>query len=201
MMDGNLNPAKQADELTDLSIGVYIDLLQEQGDLAIKFAGGTEKFIVTQDAKNYIRDSLQRAHLSYNEDIVNSIGRAVGAGLADGESLQQIGKRVTREYDAIKGSKMTRLVRTETLKASNEATQFGYEQLGITEKEWFANPGECDYCHSVMEMGKQGMGDVFVEKGESLTDSEGNERVFDYESVEHPPLHPNCRCVLLPVRL
>lgn len=199
MMDGNLNPAKQADELTDVSISVYLDLLQEQGDLAIKFAGGTEKFVITQDAKNYIRDSLQRAHLTYNEDIVASIGRAVSAGLAEGDSLQQIGKRVTKEYDTVKGSKMTRLVRTETLKASNEATMFGYQQLGITEKEWFSNPGECDYCQSVAAMGKQGMGDVFVEKGETLTDGEGNERTFDYESVEHPPLHPNCRCVLLPV--
>lgn len=201
MMDGNLNAAKQADELTDLSIGVFIDLLQEQGDLAIKFAGDTEKFVITQDAKNYVRDSLQRAHLSYNEDIVASIGRAVSAGLAEGDSLQQIGKRVTREYDAIKGSKMTRLVRTETLKASNEATLYGYQQLGITEKEWFNNPGACDYCKSVEDMGATAIGDVFLEKGESLTDSEGNERVFDYESVEHPPLHPNCRCVLLPVRL
>jgi hypothetical protein len=201
MMDGNLNASKQADELTDLSIGVFIDLLQEQGDLAIKFAGDTEKFVITQDARNYVRDSLQRAHLSYNEDIVNSIGRAVSAGLAEGDSLQQIGKRVTKEYETIKGSKMTRLVRTETLKASNEATLYGYQQLGITEKEWFNNPGACDYCKSVEDMGAQGIGDVFIEKGESLTDSEGNERVFDYESVEHPPLHPNCRCVLLPVRL
>ena len=201
MLDGNLNPSKQADELTDLSLGVYLDLLQEQGDLAIKFAGGTEKFVITEDAKNYIRDSLSRAHLSYNEDIVNSIGRAVSAGLAEGDSLQQIGRRVTKEYDTIKGSKMTRLVRTETLKASNEATLYGYQQLGITEKEWFNNPGACDFCKSIEDMGSQGIGDVFIEKGESLTDSEGNERVFDYESVEHPPLHPNCRCVLLPVGL
>lgn len=201
MMDGNLNPAKQADELTDLSIGVFIDLLQEQGDLAIKFAGDTEKFVITQDAKNYVRDSLKQAHLSYNEDIVASIGRAVSEGLAQNESLQQIGKRVTAEYQGIKGYKMNRLVRTETLKASNEATLYGYQQLGITEKEWFNNPGACDYCKSVEDMGAQGMGDVFIEKGESLTDSEGNERVFDYESVEHPPLHPNCRCVLLPVRV
>lgn len=201
MMDGNLNPSKQAEELTDLSIGVFLDLLQEQGDLAIKFAGETEKFVITEDAKRYVRESLKQAHLSYNEDIVASIGRAVSEGLANGESLQQIGKRVTGQYEGIKGYKMNRLVRTETLKASNEATLYGYSQLGISEKEWFNNPGACDYCKSVEDMGAQGIGDVFIEKGESLTDSEGNERVFDYESVEHPPLHPNCRCVLLPVRL
>ena len=112
MMDGNLNPAKQAEGLTDLSIGVFMDLLQEQCDLAIKYAGGTEKFVLTQDNKNYVRESIQRAHLSYNEDIVESIGRAVSAGLAEGESLPQIGKRVTDEYESIKGYKMTRLVRT-----------------------------------------------------------------------------------------
>lgn len=199
MMDGNLNPAAQASQLTDLSIGTFLDLLQEQGDLAIKFAGGTEKFVITQTAKDYVRQSLQQAHLSYNEDIVKSIGQAVSAGLQEGESLQSIGRRVSKEYENIKGYKLNRVVRTETLKASNEATQFGYGQLGITEKEWFNNPGACDYCQAVQDMGKQGIGDVFIEKGESLTDSEGNIRVYDYESVEHPPLHPNCRCVLLPV--
>lgn len=201
MMDGNLNASKQAKELTDLSIGVFIDLLQEQGDLAIKFAGGTEKFVITQDAKDYVRQSLEQAHLSYNEDIIASIGRAVSEGLAENESLQQIGKRVTAQYEGIKGYKMNRLVRTETLKSSNEATLYGYQQLGISEKEWFNNPGACDYCKSVEDMGATGIQDVFIEKGESLTDSEGNERVFDYESVEHPPLHPNCRCVLIPVRV
>lgn len=201
MMDGNLNTARQADDLTDLTINVFLDLLQEQGDLAIKFAGGTEQFIITEDAKRYIRESLQQAHLSYNQDIVDSIGRAVSAGLAEGDSLQNIGRRVTQEYKAVRGYKMNRLVRTETLKASNEATQYGYQQLGITEKEWFNNPGACEYCQAVQDMGKQGMGDVFVAKGESLSDTEGNEYVFDYEDVEHPPLHPNCRCVLLPVRV
>lgn len=200
MMDGNLNPAKQAEELTDLSIGVFMDLLQEQGDLAIKYAGGTEKFVLTQDNKNYVRESIQRAHLSYNEDIVESIGRAVSAGLAEGESLPQIGKRVTDEYESIKGYKMTRLVRTETLKASNEATVYGYSQLGITQKEWFNNPGACDYCQEVQGMGAMSIGSNFLSKGESLTDSEGNERVYDYEDIDHPPLHANCRCVVLPVR-
>ena len=200
MMDGNLNPAKQADELTDLSIGVFMDLLQEQGDLAIKYAGGTEKFVLTQDNKNYIRESLQRAHLSYNEDIVDSIGKAVSAGLAEGDSLPQIGKRVTAEYESIKGYKMTRLVRTETLKASNEATVYGYSQLGITQNEWFNNPGACDYCQEVQGMGAISIASNFLAKGESLTDSEGNERVYDYEDIDHPPLHANCRCVILPVR-
>lgn len=200
MMDGNLNAAKQAEALTDLSIDLFLDLLQEQGDLAIKFAGDTEKFVITQDNKNFVRESIQRAHLAYNEDIVASIGKAVSEGLAEGESLQQIGKRITDEYKDIKGYKRNRLVRTETLKASNEATQFGYQQLGISQKEWFNNPGACDFCQEVQGMGSMGIGDVFLAKGESLTDSEGNERVYDYEDIEHPPLHPNCRCVLLPVR-
>ena len=93
-----------------------MDLLQEQGDLAIKYAGGTESLCSHRIIKT-ISVSLQRAHLSYNEDIVDSIGKAVSAGLAEGDSLPQIGKRVTAEYDSIKGFKMTRLVRTETLKA------------------------------------------------------------------------------------
>jgi len=198
--DGNLNPQKQAERLTELTIGVIYDLIKEQGNLAIKYAGDTEPFVMTEDIKTYTRRSLERASLSYNQDIVASIGKAVTEGLKNDESLLMIGQRIEKEYGDIAGYKLDRLVRTETLKASNEATQYGYMQLGITKQEWFTNPGACDYCEEVMKMGVKGVGETFLAKGESLTDSNGNERVYDYEDVEHPPLHANCRCVVLPVR-
>lgn len=200
MTDGNLNAAKQAEILVQASTKTFLDLLQEQGDLAIKYAGDTEKFVITEDAKLYVKQSLERASLSYNQDIIDSIGKAVTEGLKNDESLQQIGKRIEDSYSDIGGYKMTRLVRTETLKASNEATVFGYEQLGIGQKEWFANPGACSYCTEVEAMGQMSIRSTFINKGESLTDAEGNERVYDYEDVDHPPLHANCRCTVLPVR-
>lgn len=201
MTDGNLDPAKQAKAMVEVSIATLMEMIEEQGNLAIKFAGGSERFVVTPQVKDYVRKSLERAALEYNQDIVASIGKAVAEGLRNGESLLEIGERVELQYKDIAGYKMDRIVRTETLKGSNEATQFGYSQLGIQEKEWFTNPGACEFCEEVMAMGKQGLGDVFLAKGESLTDSEGNVHVYDYEDVEHPPLHPNCRCVLLPVRV
>lgn len=200
MTDGNLDPTKQGEKLVRMSLGTLLTMIEEQGNLAIKFAGGTEKFVVTPQVKAYVENSIGRAALEFNQDIIASIGKAVAEGLRNDESLMQIGERIQAQYKDIGGYKMNRLVRTETLKGSNEATQFGYGQLGISEKEWFNNPGACDFCSEVQGMGKQGLGDVFLAKGESLTDREGNERVYDYEDVEHPPLHPNCRCVLLPVR-
>lgn len=199
MIDGNLNPADEAAKMSDLTIGVFYDLLQEQGDLAIKFAGDTERFILTDAAKQYVRASIDQAHLSYSEDIVKTIGAAVSEGLQEGESLPQIGKRVTKAYEGVKGYKMARIVRTETLKASNQGTLYGYQQLGITRKEWFTNPGACEYCIEVKKMGVKGLNENYLAKGESLT-ANGNTQVYDYEDVAHPPLHPSCRCCLLPVK-
>jgi hypothetical protein len=43
------------------------------------------------------------------------------------------------------------------------------------------------------------MGDTFLNVGDSVTASDGSRFVVDFENVSGPPLHPNCRCDLIPV--
>jgi hypothetical protein len=42
------------------------------------------------------------------------------------------------------------------------------------------------------------IGESFAKQGESHTDSKGRNVVAPWD-IEHPPLHPNCRCALAPV--
>jgi hypothetical protein len=39
----------------------------------------------------------------------------------------------------------------------------------------------------------------FYNVGDRLTTSKGKILNFDYAAVKSPPLHPNCRCTLLPI--
>lgn len=95
------------------------------------------------------------------------------------------------------------IARTETIRASSKGSEALYRNYGIEQKEWWATKDDrvCPWC---MEMHEELLviGDNFFEQGDLMqTEDEGNIRQMrlDYESVSGPPLHPNCRCVLLPV--
>ena len=39
----------------------------------------------------------------------------------------------------------------------------------------------------------------FFDKGEIMENAKGGKLNFEYEDVGHPPLHPMCRCTVIPV--
>jgi hypothetical protein len=47
------------------------------------------------------------------------------------------------------------------------------------------------------------LGGSYLEKGDTFTvkDDNGNDITMkaNYEDIKHPPLHPNCRCQLIPI--
>jgi HK97 family phage portal protein len=94
------------------------------------------------------------------------------------------------------------IARTETIRASARGTQALYQEWGVEGKEWLTTDDDrtCPWCFSLN--GKTiGTAATYYPQGGSLTVGEGDAArtmTFDYEDIEGPPLHPDCRCVLLP---
>jgi SPP1 gp7 family putative phage head morphogenesis protein len=71
-----------------------------------------------------------------------------------------------------------RIARTETISASSQGAIEGYRESGIVHKvEFYTARDErtCDYCN------------------------EYHQQVFNIDEQMPIPLHPNCRCIYLPV--
>jgi SPP1 gp7 family putative phage head morphogenesis protein len=140
--------------------------------------------------------------------VANTVQAEVRASIAEsitmGESRSQAVKRVRDQFDA--RFKADRVVRTETIWAHNEGTTQAWDQSGVVKGvEWdtVEDDRRCPYC-AEMHGKTISKGDVFFEKGDSLTvDSpeSGNPITlkFGFETIKHPPLHPNCRCQLIPI--
>lgn len=196
---------EEAKELAGNVLPMFILMAKEQGQLAAGFAGsaGTE-FELTPVMETYIRNSLLKSFGSFNSDTQDLLAKAIAEGIYAGESVNQITKRIDAIYKDVLGVKepgyrIERLVRTEVIKANNEVTEAAYRQTGVVErKEWFANPGHCEYCAS-LNGNIIRLGGTFVAKGETLEGSDGGTRLNDYEDVKHPPVHSQCRCTLIPV--
>jgi len=48
------------------------------------------------------------------------------------------------------------------------------------------------------EQNSVAIGEPFLKQGDVLTGADGGSLALDYEDIDGPPLHPNCRCSLQP---
>lgn len=113
--------------------------------------------------------------MSINETTKLEIRKQLATGLAEGESIPKLTKRIRTYYgDAFK-RRAPMVARTEVIAASNEGALRGYEEQGVQKAEFYPAPDACPEC--VAEVG-----------------------IYPVDEAHGKiPVHPNCRCVFLPV--
>lgn len=181
---------------------IISELLDKAASIALRFAGTPDlEFQKTEAIQAAVRDSLARMSDQFNRDTIAALTSTLSQGVAAGESVSKLSQRVADVYKQAKGFRSDRVARTETLKASNYAADMAYQQSGVVvAKQWFANPDACEFCAEmdgkIVQLERE-----FLSQGDSVSGADGAEYIADYESIEDPPLHPNCECTILPVRL
>lgn len=103
----------------------------------------------------------------------------VRRALQEGWSNDQVAEALADSY-AFSEKRALVIARTETARADVEGNLTGYRELGVAKKQWLTAPDCCDECHEIDGM-MVGIDDEFP------------------GGVGGPPLHPNCRCDVLPV--
>lgn len=106
-----------------------------------------------------------------------NIKRAIASGFQAGETVPQITRRI-REVTPMARSKAITIARTETLAAGNAAAKERYQLAGVEMVEWVAAYDDrvCPICES----------------------KHGN--TYPLDEAPELPVHPNCRCTLVPFR-
>ncbi len=103
----------------------------------------------------------------------------VRRALQEGWSNDQVADAIAESY-AFSGERAVVIARTETARADVEGNLTGYRELGIEKKQWITAPACCDACHELDGL-VIGINNAFP------------------GGVQGAPLHPNCRCDVLPV--
>lgn len=202
--------ASQLFDLSDASgqieQGMYpilLDMVLEQGSLALLFAGEEDKkFDINMALENALRNSTARMANNFNQQTMDELSTTLAEGIQAGESQAKLAARVSATYDGATGYRAERVARTESANASGEATIEAYKQTGyVTAMTWFANPDACRYC-AELDGATVGLTETFVNQGDSVdvTNEDGSISSYeaDYGSVDAPPLHPNCACTIIP---
>lgn len=205
VMTAKISTDEEVDKMTDALLPIFLSLAQDQGSLSLGFVGNDEStFELTSVMKQYIHDSVSKALKAFTIETQDKVAQTLVDGLQAGDGVNEISKRVSEIYDDVLGVKtpgyrLERLSRTEIIKSSNEITEAAYRQSGVVQKkEWFANPGHCEFCDT-LNGSIIPLGSTFVAEGATVDGSDGGTFANSYEDVEHPPIHPQCRCTLIPV--
>ena len=124
--------------------------------------------------------------------------------IADGMTMDELAARLRvlqqQWTDGLDGqeSRAEVVARTETARAVSAGTDAGYAEAGIEQKEWNAAGDGCEFCRA-MQGRRVSVGSAFLDQGSKLDGVHGGSMDVDYADVDGPPVHPNCRCTLLPV--
>ena len=135
---------------------------------------------------------------------VEDIRKIIFKSQQEGWSQPKMKKALMAKFTDWTSSRATMVARTETIRANNHGAENVWKTEGIGEKEWLPAGDPCDWCETMRGKRMQ-VGSNFFDQGQNLTiagKTEGSPaRVmnFSYEDVLAPPLHPNCRCALIPV--
>ena len=137
---------------------------------------------------------------SVNSTIVKHLREKLAVGMAEGEGLLDLRRRVETVFEGLSVYGAERIARTETIWAWNEGAVQGYIQSGLVEKKQWVSSGDqrsCDFCLD-MDGKIIGVSANYFDKGDKYEVNE-KELDFEYEDVAHPPIHCMCRCCIVPI--
>lgn len=188
-------------------------LLQAQIDFAPILADvatlmGQEALKLIEDNGTFIplnlRPSIEANVRKFTQSMLQTdrdkIIDIIAQGLADGQGVPQIRRQITETFAEFSKTQAERITRTEVIRASNMGAIDAWEQSGVvTSKQWLtAMDDRVDPLCSYMNGKIVDLKGRYFKKGETL-EVDDAKTTFNYGSIKEPPLHPNCRCTLLPI--
>jgi len=131
--------------------------------------------LTDEAARNWIAERSLLLAKNINATTMEAIRNELALGFEAGESITQLSKRIEGYFTDKATIRAKMISRTETIAASNEGALHRYEVEGVSKSEFYPSPDACAECLPLA--------------GEYITkDSHGM-----------IPVHPNCRCVWIPV--
>ena len=114
---------------------------------------------------------------------------------------EEIKKELVKVFDELQGRRLETIVRTEAIRFGTYAEQSAREQSWVVKsKQWRTAIDErvCEHCGK-MHGKKVALQEDFFKKGSVMIGNNGGKLKLEYENVVGSPLHPNCRCDMIPL--
>lgn len=170
------------DGSNQLDKAIKTQLLNEAHDEAKRQAGilGDHVYFSQKTIESIVNGSYKSESVTFSENIWGYTDELKGTldGLLSRVIIQgEHPTAVAKQLDKVFGStkyQSERLMRTESCRVYSTMAEESIKQSGYDKIEWLAEPDACDECAAL------------------------DGQVFDVNDGDRPPVHPNCRCAILP---
>lgn len=156
------------------------------GQDAYKLVGITDPYLPSKTLKSLISTNVEKFTKSMLDTDRDHIINIITDGINEGLSVGQIRDKLVGDdvLDFNKKQAM-RITRTEVLRASQQSAIDAWKQSGVVEGKMWITAGATDECADY-EGKIEKLGGNFYSDTSEFMDGD-------------PPLHPNCRCSLVPI--
>ena len=188
-------------ELSVLASIIIIEIMEQQGTTTIASIPGINiAFDVTNpEVQKWLKSYTPKFSKELETVNVAKLRLELSEGIAAGEGIPQLTNRVNLTYENWNKVRSEAIARSETMRASNQASIEAYKQSRVVKKKvWVTHFDDrtCAWCEA-MDGTTISLEKSFFPLGSRFT-VEGQTMKLDYEIVEAPPLHTRCRCTVSP---
>lgn len=191
------NVGEATDLLVGITIPILLDLMKNEGQAQLDRLDTTEPFNPNNDSvQDKIKRALRLAGESYTSTTLNLVNDSIGEGVSAGEGIAKLTQRVRDVFALTDTYRAERIARTVVFQTANTSAREAYKQSGVVkEVRWHTAEDEvvCEYC-GPMNGKTVDIESTFFDEGDTVRGRDGGILHIDFDDVEDPPLHANCRC-------
>jgi len=189
----------------EILIPILREFLEESGNDSLDHLGLDDIAFDTTTAsvREFLNVNALKGIKGMNKHTKALLRRELAIAVEEGFSIPEVARTIKNIYKQASTVRAVRIARTEILKAGNRGALEAYKQSGVVvSKEWFTALDErvCQWCNplhgKVVSVDK-----VYFNEGETFIGEKGGKLNFRLDDVVTPPLHPSCRCTLIPVTI
>ena len=177
------------------------DLVKMEAEQALIEVWIVRDFIISEALEKQLMKNIEKFAWSIDEDTNKKLVADFTQILERWLSFDNWRDLILSTFNELKTTRADLIVRTETIRAWNRWSQIGWEESGVVEKKQrytALDERVCEFCWP-MNWKIIWLKENFFDQGNVLIGADGHEMKLDYSNTPYPPLHPNCRCVILPV--
>jgi len=189
-------------KLSEQTAEIILVILSEQGATHMGTIGVADiSFDINNpEVQKWLKAYTPKFSSNLQKISVRKLRKQLIEGINAGEGIPELIKRVNKTYKKWTTFRSETIARSEVMRANNRAALEAYKQSGVVKKKiWIANLATaCHWCAPLdgkivdLEQPFFDMGDEYTVK----VDGKAQAMTLDYETVESPPLHPRCLCVI-----
>lgn len=157
---------------------------------------------IATEVISYYQARAEKIAVDVNDETEKQLRATISQGIDAGEDDAQLQARIEAVFGAALTYRADRIARTETTRAMGFGDVEAWKQSGlVTGKEYYCVHDEhtCAWCSDV-DGTIVSLDTDFFHVGDVLT-VDDKPLHFSYDDISTPPLHTNCRCLVLPVTI